>query len=179
MKKYVGLAVAVGLVVAGMLSATAQAEGTHLRICHATGSESNPYVSISPSIAGVYNGHLGQGHQNGEDIIPPFVYKDETYSQNWPEGEDTWNNNCGEPELDTYRVVAGMPRYRGESFTAAPGLVCESVNYAGPVGTWSTTCDGHTDSGDYHDALPPKFPSQTFVRLHDLTTGTMTVLIGG
>jgi hypothetical protein len=60
-------------------------------LCHATGSESNPYVFIENiSVSGAFNGHLDDGsggtngdHQNGEDIIPPFEYKGQTYSQNW------------------------------------------------------------------------------------------------
>ena len=53
----------------------------HVTICHATGSSSNPYVRISPSASGVFHGHLG--HQDGRDIIPPFTYDGQTYSQNW------------------------------------------------------------------------------------------------
>jgi hypothetical protein len=60
-------------------------------ICHATGSDTNPFVKISPSAAGVFNGHLatsnggnaGADHQGAEDIIPPFEYQGTTYSQNW------------------------------------------------------------------------------------------------
>ena len=36
---------------------------------------------ITPSVSGVFHGHLG--HQGDEDIVPPFVYKGTTYSQNW------------------------------------------------------------------------------------------------
>jgi LPXTG-motif cell wall-anchored protein len=32
---------------------------------------------------GVIFGHLGASHQDGRDIIPPFVYNGVTYSQNW------------------------------------------------------------------------------------------------
>lgn len=67
-------------------------------ICHATGSESNPYVLITPSEAGVFNGHLGDDHQDGEDIIPPFEYQGEEYSQNWPEGQTIFENDCEVPE---------------------------------------------------------------------------------
>ena len=50
-------------------------------LCHATGSETNPYVVITVAAAGAYNGHIA--HQHSEDIIPPFEYQGETYSQNW------------------------------------------------------------------------------------------------
>src|SRR5262245_18640917 len=42
-------------------------------ICHATGSASNPFVQITVSENAVRNGrgHNHDGHQAGEDIIPP------------------------------------------------------------------------------------------------------------
>ncbi|MDQ3123409.1 MAG: hypothetical protein M3Q14_01865 [bacterium] len=68
-------------------------------LCHATGSDTNPFVKITVSAAGAFNGHLGEGHQNGEDIIPPFEYRGQTYSQNWDaEGMAIFRNNCEVPE---------------------------------------------------------------------------------
>ena len=65
-------------------------------ICHATGSGSNPFVRITPSVSGVFHGHIG--HQGDEDIIPPFVYKGTTYSQNWDaEGQALFTANCAAP----------------------------------------------------------------------------------
>ncbi len=65
-------------------------------ICHATGSESNPYVVITPSVSGVFHGHIG--HQGDEDIVPPFVYKGTTYSQNWDaEGQALFASGCARP----------------------------------------------------------------------------------
>ncbi len=64
-------------------------------ICHATGSASNPFVVITISVEGVYNGHLGAGHQDGDDIIPPFTYDLVVYSQNWnAQGQATFANDC-------------------------------------------------------------------------------------
>lgn len=61
-------------------------------LCHATHSEKNPYVRITVDAAGAFNGHLDDNfggthgdHQNGEDIIPPFYYNGQLYSQNWNE----------------------------------------------------------------------------------------------
>jgi len=65
-------------------------------VCHATGSESNPYVLIMTSAAGAFNGHLGDDHQNGEDIIPPFEFAGETHSQNWDEAGQAIFEDCGE-----------------------------------------------------------------------------------
>jgi hypothetical protein len=102
----------VPLVLLGATTALAQGnsinQGRHT-ICHATGSESNPFVVITPAKAGVFNGHLatssggqaGADHQLAEDIIPPFQYdanRDgtaETYSQNWDaEGQAIFNAGC-------------------------------------------------------------------------------------
>lgn len=69
-----------------------------ITLCHATGSEQNPFVSISISPAGAFNGHLGAGHQNGEDIIPPFQFNNQTYSQNWDStGQAIYRNGCKKP----------------------------------------------------------------------------------
>lgn len=77
-------------------------DADHVTICHATGSSSNPYVQISPSASGVFNGHLGKSHQDGRDIIPPFEYKGKTYSQNWDAtGQAIWKNGCVKPSTTT------------------------------------------------------------------------------
>jgi hypothetical protein len=78
--------------------------GDSVPICHATGSETNPFVANHPSSAGVLNGHWGSDHQGGEDIIPPFQFQqnanaevDQTASsgQNWDaEGQALWANEC-------------------------------------------------------------------------------------
>jgi hypothetical protein len=48
--------------------------GNKVTICHATGSNTNPFVVISPNANGVINGHYG--HQDARDIIPSFNYND-------------------------------------------------------------------------------------------------------
>jgi hypothetical protein len=113
MRRFAVILVAiVPLFLMGATAALAQGnsinQGRHT-ICHATGSESNPFVVITPAKAGVYNGHLatssggqaGADHQDAEDIIPPFQYDAdrngtaETYSQNWDaEGQAIFNADC-------------------------------------------------------------------------------------
>ena len=56
-----------GFLLLTALPAAADPQG-HTTICHATGSDSNPYVVNNPANPGVENGHAG--HQNGEDVIP-------------------------------------------------------------------------------------------------------------
>lgn len=67
-------------------------------ICHATGSQSNPYVVITPNANGVVSGH--EAHQDQNDIIPPFDYNDHGTTkhfagQNWDaSGQAIFNNGC-------------------------------------------------------------------------------------
>ena len=85
---------------------------TKVRICHATSSEKNPYVSNEPAIAN--NGDLNGGHLNHEgpvypapdwgDIIPPYTYVDKDgHTQTFPgynwsdEGQAIWQNGCEPP----------------------------------------------------------------------------------
>jgi hypothetical protein len=76
-------------------------EDIKVTLCHATHSLGNPFVTINVAAAAAYNGHLGDGngdHQEGEDIIPPFTYKGQVYSQNWDAaGQATYNNGCVAP----------------------------------------------------------------------------------
>lgn len=66
-----------------------------VELCHATGSETNPFVLIEVSASGAFHGHLGDSHQDGNDIIPPFTYQGETYSQNWDaEGQAVYESGC-------------------------------------------------------------------------------------
>ena len=84
---------------------------TKLRICHASSSDSNPYVSQEPDIEN--NGDLSGGHLNHTgpvypadgwgDIVPPYQYVDEngvlqTFSgYNWGEGQVIYQNGCDLP----------------------------------------------------------------------------------
>jgi len=84
---------AVALAGISLLATPALGASNQVSICHATGSASNPYVLIHPAAAGVVNGHLG--HQDGRDVVAPFVYKGVTYSQNWDAaGQDLMANGC-------------------------------------------------------------------------------------
>ncbi|HUY85249.1 MAG TPA: hypothetical protein VMU97_01910 [Candidatus Dormibacteraeota bacterium] len=65
-------------------------------LCHATGSQSNPYVEITVDANGAVSGHAG--HAN--DIIPPFTYNDHGTNKSFPglnwdtQGQAILNNNC-------------------------------------------------------------------------------------
>jgi hypothetical protein len=71
--------------------------GEKITICHATGSETNPYVQISVDF------HAVEGHsQHSDDIIPGNRKWD---GRNWDdEGQATYYNGCvpcPEPPVDT------------------------------------------------------------------------------
>ena len=90
----------------------------HVTICHATGSSSNPYVRISPSVAGVFNGHLG--HQDGRDIVPPFTYNGQTFSENWDSnGQAIYNNGCAAPAPAAPAVAAAAVTHSSTPSTPA------------------------------------------------------------
>lgn len=63
-------------------------------ICHAEGMDNkDTWNKAFPANEGQMFGHIG--HQNAEDIIPPFEYEGNTYSQNWFEPFITiYNNGC-------------------------------------------------------------------------------------
>jgi hypothetical protein len=74
---------------------SASASPGRVMICHATGSTSNPYVQIAVSENAVREGggHNRDGHQNGEDIIPPGRYDPD--GRNWDaEGQVIYDDGC-------------------------------------------------------------------------------------
>ena len=72
-----------------------------ITICHATGSEKNPYRVLDIARQGL-NGHGGAHHQHSEDIIPPNSGKVVPAGQNWTAaGQATFNNNCVPVEVTT------------------------------------------------------------------------------
>jgi hypothetical protein len=81
-----------------------------ITICHATGSSTNPYVEIKPNANGVINGHVG--HQDGEDIIPPFNYNYHGTTKNFPgqnwdaQSQATYKNGC-EPVSEETQTEGG------------------------------------------------------------------------
>ncbi|MGY4540399.1 hypothetical protein ACVWY0_000293 [Arthrobacter sp. UYNi723] len=69
--------------------------GDHkISICHATGSDTNPYRPITIALQGL-NGHANANHQHTEDIIPPNNGNVLPAGQNWTaKGQATFNNGC-------------------------------------------------------------------------------------
>jgi hypothetical protein len=125
-------------------------------ICHRTNANSNPYVQVTPDVAGVLDGHAGHTgsvwdptlkaqHVKWGDIIPPFDYDGGSFpGQNWtPEGKAIYKNDCvppGPPPVQQFgslivsKVVTGLP------------LVGTPVDGAIPTEfTAHVSCDDGTD----------------------------------
>jgi hypothetical protein len=84
-----------------------------VEICHATGSQQNPYVVNEPDASGDVSGHDDHDgpiwfpgiEEEWGDIIPPFTYDGGTYpGHNWDAwGQLIYANDCNipeEPEID-------------------------------------------------------------------------------
>lgn len=70
-------------------------------ICHAIGSQNNPYQKLTvddDAVNGFGNGdHNSSQHQNGNDIIPPGYW--DSNGRNWTQqNQAIWNNNCNIPQ---------------------------------------------------------------------------------
>ncbi len=119
-----------------------------VRICHSTSSESNPYVSNEPAIGN--NGDLEGGHHNDpDDIIPPYEYRDrdgnvhQFLGRNWepPENQAIWQNGCKplrpEPVKPTITVVKRLvpSSDRGKFALKIDGKVIEGASAVGNGGT--------------------------------------------
>lgn len=115
-----GWLVVVGLAVAALAAPSGTslaADKTEITICHATGSQDNPYVVNSPAInsSGAFAGELAGGHNSHTgplwysgiqvawgDIIPPYDYPPANFTYaglNWTtEGQAIYNNGCNIPQ---------------------------------------------------------------------------------
>lgn len=87
----------------GTQSCGGEGGGADVTLCHATDSQTNPYVRITVDASGAYHGHYTQHMgsiypgSNGKwgDIIPPFTYDDHSYSLNWTTaGQAIYNAGC-------------------------------------------------------------------------------------
>lgn len=103
-KLITGLSTIVAIV--GLNLGAAFADTAKVTLCHATASNTNPYVRITVATAGAYHGHYTQ-HQGAVypgsggkwgDIIPPFSYQNQNYQLNWDAaGQAIFNNGCQVP----------------------------------------------------------------------------------
>lgn len=92
---------------------------TSVTICHATASNTNPYVQESPNIAN--DGSLTGGHldhtgplfptANWGDIIPPYTSGSFVFTGlNWTaDGQAIWNNGCAIPTVTPTPTPTATP----------------------------------------------------------------------
>lgn len=114
MRKLATLSVFVLALVVVFSSASAMTQEQTVTICHATASESNPYIVNHPAADGDVSGH--DSHEGGVfpddpwgDIIPPFDYGDGQHyeGKNWTAaGQAIWENECEVPEVHDYWLDA-------------------------------------------------------------------------
>ena len=133
-----------GVIPAMMFDASVSAgQEDMVDLCHATASESNPFVAITVAPAAAFNGHLGAGHQNGEDIIQPFEYQGQMYSQNWDEaGMAIFENGCVVPASTTTAApTTAAPPTTAPPTTTPPTTMAPPTTVAG-----STTTTGDSTS---------------------------------
>ena len=155
-----------------------------VEFCHATGSESNPFVLLDTSVNAFYQaGH--DTHQNGRDIVPPFSYKKKGQTISFPglnwdtTGQAIFKNGCEVPKpdpkcvdaIDTKDIEA---KYTTDDFNA-------SVKYTGKelcVGVSKTVSLNSygTDGPTWETSGTQVFVDHDqFTVDKDHTSGTLTV----
>ena len=139
------LAGLIGVLLVFLQPAISQPNEKKVRICHATSSHTNPYVSNEPAIAN--NGDLQGGHLNHTgpvfpaadwgDIIPPYTYTDQNGNdavfagRNWDAaGQAIWQNGC-DPGLDPLQPVLECVEVGAERRVPRPLRLREPERQAG------------------------------------------------
>jgi hypothetical protein len=132
-------------------------------ICHATNSNTNPYVVITPNKDGDVDGHakhtgpiwaadLKAQHISWGDIIPPFDYNDHGTDahypgQNWTaEGQAWFNNGCAAPTGGGGGTTTGATTTGG---TTTGGTTTGGTTTGGSTTGGSTTGGGGGGGGTF------------------------------
>jgi len=149
-----------------LMSAASASASDDVTLCHATGSESNPFVVITVNPAGAYNGHLGGDHQNGEDIIPPFTYQGQEYSQNWDaEGQAIQRNGCVKGDHSTPPTSSPPNGHEDDKVTLCHATGSESNPFVVITVAAAGAFNGHlgNDHQNGEDIIPPfEFQGQEY-----------------
>lgn len=160
---------------------------TEVTICHATHSETNPYVQESPDIDSIFK---PEGHDHHpDDIIPPFVYVDQSGQtqqypgKNWDStGQAIWENGCSPPPpaptpLPVQPVVKCVDD-NGSSFTAVFGYSNPNPDAVTvPVGSGNAFSPGAEDRGQPSIFQPGTVESAATVT--ESSTITWSIAVGG
>ncbi len=114
---------------------------TGVTICHATGSQSNPFTQITVDDNAVdgngneHNDHNMSNHQNGEDIIPAGNW--DADGRNWnAQGQAIWNNNCNIPQ-STPTTSASPSASPSQSPIASPSASASASASPSPLASVS------------------------------------------
>ena len=169
----VSLALAAALVPSTLATvATATEEGeAKVTLCHATGSEANPYemITVAPQVVQNAGHHT---HQDGRDIIPPFTFESPNGKDviDFPgsapyfseEGKAIFENGCVVPEAPVEEEPPAE-----EQPTPQPVTLCHVVAPGTDWEQWvvAITEDGIGHHADHpHDVIPPvgDFPGQNW-----------------
>ena len=134
-KAAIGSLAALGMIAALTMPALATPGEEHKQtICHATHSETNPYVQITVDYAAIdgeknndHSHHLGPVWYSGAkadgvdwgDIIPPT--EGVNPGQNWEDGEAIWLNDCQVPEPQVVEPPGGGGVLPGNPTPTPPG----------------------------------------------------------
>jgi hypothetical protein len=160
-RKVVGALAAAGMLTIGVTGMSLAGDKTEITICHATDSNSHPYVTESPSIDSsgypqvtLENGHLGHTgplwfdgiQEKWGDIIPPFDYLDFHFAGlNWSEdGQAIWNAGCKVP--DESPIPSESPAGSGAGATDTPAPTDTPVPSGGGGGDTAAPTQPPTDT---------------------------------
>lgn len=116
-KTFIASALTAATLISVPLMPVFAAPKTTVTICHATGSNSNPYNTENPAANADVGGH--NGHAN--DIIPPFDFTGGSYpGKNWTAAnEEILANDCKVPTVSVTPTSTPTPGV-GPSVTPTP-----------------------------------------------------------
>ncbi|MFL5967182.1 MAG: hypothetical protein ACJ747_11575, partial [Gaiellaceae bacterium] len=160
---------------------------TKVTLCHATSSETNPYVQESVDDDSIVkeNGH---GSHPG-DIIPPFFYVDGGETNHYPgmnwdaQGQAIWTNGCDVPPPTPVLPVQPFVKCvddHGSTFSAVFGYSNPNeaaVNVS--VGSGNSFSPGAADRGQPSTFLPNTVESAVTVTESTGSTLVWSVTAGG
>jgi LPXTG-motif cell wall-anchored protein len=166
MRKFFGVFVALTFMALSFvfIAPAANASTDRIGICHATGTDK--YVLQEISKDGTANGHAGEKHQDGRDIIPAFSWVDNKVRYYF-EGQnldkiDILNNGCVSP-VETVVASPIPPKYVPAS-CARPNLPYGEVVVPADKGTGVAGASDprlNADNTVWSVSYAPTQPSET------------------
>lgn len=145
-------------------------------ICHATGSQTNPYVVINVDIAS--SGYLKAGHDlHDDDIIPPYTYGTFSYpGKNWTaSGQTILANGC--------RLAVAAQAVTAPKSKTSPTLATSSTQATGAggspaAGAGSGAVSGSSASAGSTPGSQGEVLAATGMNPPDMMLGLLLIVIG-